>query len=181
MIYHSTSFTQNDIANIGQKLIGCDGHLTARKSRFGKTFFSCSNYPDCDVIVSTLDQLETKYNAHHQKTPYIKKKGKFAKKGAKKEAKKESTKAPAKKKAAKKTSNQPAYKLSPDLAKLVGATELSRPEVTKKLWDYIKAHNLQDPKNKRQIVPDALLSKIIGKEPIDMMKLSSFLSKHLKK
>lgn len=157
--------------------IGCDGRLTARKSRFGKTFFSCSNFPDCDVIVSTLDQLEEKYDAHHPKTAYVKKqkRGKFGKKGAKEEA-------PAKKGSKKKKSiAQPAYKLSADLAKIVNATELSRPEVTKQLWAYIKQHNLQDPKNKRRIIPDAALSKIIGKEPIDMMKLSSFLNKHLKK
>jgi DNA topoisomerase-1 len=153
--------------------IGCDGHLTARKSRFGKTFFSCTNYPDCDVIVSTLDQIEQKYDASHPKTPYVKKakRGRFGKKTSKEEA-------PAKKK---RKIVQPAYKLSPDLAKIVGATELSRPEVTKQLWVYIKSHNLQDPTNKRRIIPDAALSKIIGKEPIDMMKLSSFLSKHLKK
>ncbi len=59
--------------------IGCDGHLTARKSRFGKTFFSCTNYPDCDVIVNTLDQLPTKY-PNHPKTPYVKKTRRGAKK-----------------------------------------------------------------------------------------------------
>lgn len=150
--------------------IGCDGRLTARKSRFGKTFFSCSNFPDCDVIVSTLDQLEEKYDASHPKTAYVKK-GKFGKKkGAAEKGKK--------KKAAIK---QPEYKASADLAKIVGQTEISRPEATKKIWEYIKSHNLQDPINKRRIIPDAALAKIIGKDPIDMMKLSSFLSKHLKK
>merc|ERR1712000_244550 len=61
--------------------IGCDGHLVARKSRFGKTFFSCSNFPDCDVIVNELDQLASKY-PDHPKTAYEKKtkKGKGAKK-----------------------------------------------------------------------------------------------------
>lgn len=52
--------------------IGCDGRLTQRKSRFGKTFFSCSNYPQCDVIVNALEDLPTKY-VNHPKTPYIKK------------------------------------------------------------------------------------------------------------
>lgn len=152
--------------------IGCDGHLNARKSRFGKTFFSCSNYPDCDVIVSTLDQLEEKYGTSHPKTPYIKKnrRGKFGKKQDKESAPKK-----------KRKSNQPAYKLSPDLAALVGAKEMQRTEVTKELWNYIKKHHLQDPTNKRRIIPDAALSKIIGKEPIDMMKLSTFLTKHLKR
>lgn len=154
--------------------IGCDGKLTARKSRFGKTFFSCTNYPDCDVIVSTLDQLETKYDAHHPKTPYVKKagRGKFGKKGAKEEAPKKGK--------TKKTRAQPGYKTSPELAAIVGADQISRPEATKKIWEYIKAHHLQDPTNKRRIIPDAALSKVIGKNPIDMMKLASALTKHLK-
>ncbi|MDE3047172.1 MAG: DNA topoisomerase I, partial [Verrucomicrobiota bacterium] len=119
-------------------------------------------------IVSTLDQLEEKYDAHHPKTAYVKK-GKFGKKKGEKGGKK------------KRTIAQPTYKASNDLAKIVGQKEISRPEATKKIWEYIKLHNLQDPINKRRIVPDADLAKIIGKEPIDMMKLSSFLSKHLKK
>jgi DNA topoisomerase-1 len=60
--------------------IDCNGHLTPRKSRFGKTFFSCTNYPDCDVIVNELDQLASKY-PNHPKTAYVKKKSRFAKKG----------------------------------------------------------------------------------------------------
>ena len=52
--------------------VGCDGHLNARKSRFGKIFYSCSNYPDCDVIVNDIADLEEKYQ-DHPKTPYVKK------------------------------------------------------------------------------------------------------------
>jgi DNA topoisomerase-1 len=157
--------------------IGCDGHMTARKSRFGKTFFSCSNYPDCDVIASTLDQLPIKY-PNHPKTAYVKKKG--FKKGSK--ATKETTsKASAKKTSKKKkTSHQPAATLSKELAEIVGSTSMSRPEVTKQLWVYIKTNKLQDPKNKRMICPDEKLSKVIGKKPVDMMKLAGLLSKHLK-
>jgi DNA topoisomerase-1 len=150
--------------------IGCDGHFTARKSRFGKTFFSCSNYPDCDVIVSTLDQIKEKY-PNHPKTAYVKKQ-KFGKKGAKEKDSK-----PKKKK----ESHLPSMTLSKELAAVVGKTSLSRTEVTKELWTYIKAHKLQDPKNKRMIRPDALLAKVIGKNPIDMMQLAKFLSKHMKK
>lgn len=150
--------------------IGCDGHLTARKSRFGKTFFSCSTYPDCDVIVNDLAQLREKY-PNHPKTPYVKK-SRFGKK------KGETAAAPAKKKRA--APAQHTYQPSSDLAAIVGAQAISRPEATKKLWDYIKSNNLQDPKNKRTIVPDAKLSKVLGKNPIDMMKLASALSKHLK-
>lgn len=151
--------------------IGCDGKLAQRRSRFGKPFYSCSNYPDCNVIVSNLEDLAEKY-ANHPKTPYVKKASKW---GKKKEGKKgkESKKPKEKAKRA-----QPAYTLSKELQAIVDAKQLSRPEVTKKVWDYIKANKLQDPKNKRRIVPDAKLAKVIGKTPIDMMQLSKALNKH---
>lgn len=61
--------------------VGCDGSLSPRKSRFGKTFFSCSNYPACDVIVNDLEELSSKYQ-NHPKTAYVKK-SRFPKKGKK--------------------------------------------------------------------------------------------------
>jgi len=52
--------------------------------------------------------------------------------------------------------------------------------VIKKVWEYIKANDLQDPKNKRLIVPDKKLAKIFGdSKPIDMMKLAGLLGKHI--
>ena len=59
--------------------IGCPGRISARRSRYGKIFFSCSTYPDCDVIVNKLEDLPVKY-ADHPRTPYEKK---TRKKGAK--------------------------------------------------------------------------------------------------
>lgn len=160
--------------------LGCDGRLAMRKSRFGKTFFSCSNFPDCDVIVNTLDQLDEKYNAHHSKTPYVKK-SKFPRRTKEKKGAEETPKSVSKSTKKKKERTQPAYKLSQELADVVQSDELSRPEVIKKVWDYIKQHNLQDPKNKRLIQPDAKLAKVFGsKKPIDMMKLSGILNKHFK-
>lgn len=169
--------------------IDCPGHLTARKSRYGKTFYSCSTFPECDVIVNSLEDIGTKY-PDHPRTAYKKapKKGKAAKeKAGKPKAPKEKT---AKSKTTKATTapkektprNQPKNKLSPDLSKLLGETELSRGEMTKKLWDYIKANNLQDPANKRLIKPDAPLANIFGsKEPVDMFKLAGILNKHIVK
>jgi DNA topoisomerase-1 len=163
--------------------LGCDGKMVQRRSRFGKPFFSCSTFPDCDVIVNNIDDLDEKYK-DHPKTPYVRKtkKGKFgSKKSAKaEESPKKKTPSKGKKKAAPRA--QPAHKLSKELETIVGASELSRPEVIKKVWDYIKAHKLQDTKNKRLIVPDAKLAKLFGtKEPIDMMKLAGLLSKHIGK
>jgi DNA topoisomerase-1 len=157
--------------------LSCDGKITQRRSRFGKPFFSCSNYPDCDVIVNNLDELETKYQ-DHPKTAYVSK----TKKGGKsKAAKATKTKKAAKTtKSAKKKKPQAAYTLSPELQAIVKEKELSRPEVTKKMWEYIKEHNCQDPKNKRSIVPDAKLAKVFGsKEPLDMFQLAGVLNRHL--
>lgn len=52
--------------------VGCPGEMTARRSRFGKIFYSCSTFPECDVIVNHLDQLEEKYS-DHPRTAYQKK------------------------------------------------------------------------------------------------------------
>lgn len=86
--------------------IGCPGVLVARRSRYGKRFFSCSTYPECDVIVNTLDQLETKY-VDHPRTPYVK--SAKPKRGAAKKAP-SAKKAPAKAKAAPKTKAAPKAK-----------------------------------------------------------------------
>lgn len=71
--------------------------------------------------------------------------------------------------------------VSEALAEIVGHGPMPRTEVTKKLWDYIKKHKLQDPNNKRNIIPDKKLATVLGSSsPIDMFKMTSKLSKHLK-
>ena len=73
------------------------------------------------------------------------------------------------------------YHLSPELAEIVGAKKMTRPQVVKKMWHYIKAKKLQDAKHRRMINPDAKLSEVLGKRPIDMLKMAGAMSKHLKK
>ncbi len=72
------------------------------------------------------------------------------------------------------------YNLSAELAAVVGSKKLTRPQIVKKLWVYIKKHRLQDPKKRRMIVPDKKLSEVIGKKPVDMLKLAGHLNKHIK-
>jgi DNA topoisomerase I len=93
-------------------------------------------------------------------------------------AKKKKAKAKSKKKSGLMTQT---YSLSPELQAVVGAKSLSRPQVVKKLWAYIKSHRCQDSKNRRMINPDNKLAAVIGKKPIDMLKLAGALSKHIKK
>lgn len=71
--------------------------------------------------------------------------------------------------------------VSEALAEIVGQGPMPRTEVTKKLWDYIKKHRLQAHDNKRNIVPDQKLSRVLGSsQPIDMFKMTSKIAKHLK-
>lgn len=68
-----------------------------------------------------------------------------------------------------------------DLAQIVGSDPLPRTEVVKKLWAYIKKHDLQDPKNKRNINADDKLKPVFGgKKQVNMFEMTKLVSKHLK-
>merc|ERR1719473_894791 len=66
--------------------------------------------------------------------------------------------------------------LSPALAAICGGKVLPRTEVTKKLWVYIKKHSLNQG---RVIKPDAALKAVLPVATIDMLKMASYVSKHL--
>ena len=69
--------------------------------------------------------------------------------------------------------------LTPELEAVVGKGPMTRAQITSKVWEYIKAHSLQDSKDKRQINPDAKLGAVIGKDQISMFKMTAAVSKHL--
>ncbi len=89
-------------------------------------------------------------------------------------------KAPAKA-AAKKTPAPRAGSLkpSPALEAVIGAGPFGRGEVMKKLWDYIKAHGLQDPQDRRTIVADDKLRPVLGADRVGMFKLAGLVGQHL--
>src|SRR5579871_3815509 len=64
---------------------------------------------------------------------------------------------------------------SPELAVIVGEADLPRSEVVSKVWAYIKKHDLQDAKDKRQINADDKLEKIFGKKSSSMFELNKHL------
>jgi chromatin remodeling complex protein RSC6 len=67
------------------------------------------------------------------------------------------------------------------LAAVVGATPLPRTEVTKKVWDYIKKLDLQDPANRRMINADDKLKAVFGgKAQVSMFEMTKLISDHLK-
>lgn len=70
--------------------------------------------------------------------------------------------------------------LSPELQAVVGSGPMPRTEVTKKLWEYIKANNLQNPENKRNILGDEKLKKVFdGKGEVTMFEMTKLVSAHL--
>jgi chromatin remodeling complex protein RSC6 len=69
---------------------------------------------------------------------------------------------------------------SPELAAIVGEGDRPRSEVVSKVWEYIKAHKLQDAKDKRQINADAKLEKVLGAKSMSMFQMNKPISAHLK-
>lgn len=71
--------------------------------------------------------------------------------------------------------------LSADLEMVVGKGPLPRSEVVKKLWEYIKKNNLQNPQNKRNILADAKLKTVFGgKGEVSMFEMTKLVSAHMK-
>ena len=68
---------------------------------------------------------------------------------------------------------------SEELAAVVGPGPLPRGEVVSKVWDYIKAHNLQNPANRREILADDTLRKVFGKDKVTMFEMNKHLARHL--
>lgn len=96
-------------------------------------------------------------------------------------------KAPAKKAAVKKVATKRApnaafmkpMTISPTLAAIIGDKPMPRTEVTKKVWEYIKKHNLQDAANKRNINADDKLKVIFKKDQVSMFEMTKLISAHL--
>ncbi|MDB6005848.1 MAG: hypothetical protein JWR15_2835 [Prosthecobacter sp.] len=89
------------------------------------------------------------------------------------------------------TTPKPARKLNPALSKpvqpdeilskVVGSTPLSRGELTKKLWEYIKANGLQDQTKKTNINADEALKAVFGgKSQVTMFEMTKLVSAHVK-
>jgi chromatin remodeling complex protein RSC6 len=67
------------------------------------------------------------------------------------------------------------------LAAVVGSEPASRPEITKKLWEYIRSHNLQDPQQKTYIKADENLKQVFdGKDRVTMFEMTKLVFGHVK-
>lgn len=71
--------------------------------------------------------------------------------------------------------------LSADLEAVVGKGPMPRFQVVKKIWEYIKKNNLQNPKNKRNIFSDEKLKPLFGgKAEVNMFEMTKLVSSHMK-
>lgn len=69
--------------------------------------------------------------------------------------------------------------LSPELQSVLGVSELSRTQVVKQLWVYIRENDLQDPQNRRKILCDDKLRLVFRKDSVDMFEMNKVLSNHI--
>ncbi len=70
---------------------------------------------------------------------------------------------------------------SPALADVIGSKPASRPDIIKKIWDYIKKQGLQDGKNKRMINADDKLKALFGaRSQVSMFDLAKIVSTNVK-
>jgi len=67
--------------------------------------------------------------------------------------------------------------LAPALAAFVGEDRMARGDVSKKIWAYIKEHNLQNPDDRRQIIVDEKLGEVFKKrKTLTMFNMNKFLA-----
>ena len=69
--------------------------------------------------------------------------------------------------------------LSPALSELLGETSLSRPQTTKKIWEYIKSRELQDPSDRRQIRCDEKMRAVFKVDKVHMFTMTKLLSQQM--
>nr|ALS05154.1 SWIB domain-containing protein [Paracalanus parvus]ALS05155.1 SWIB domain-containing protein [Paracalanus parvus] len=82
----------------------------------------------------------------------------------------------------KKTGINMELNVSKELAAIIGTDKgekISRPQVVKRLWAYLKEANLQDPENKQFFTPDATMEPVFGTERIKCFSMSKYLKEHL--
>ena len=72
--------------------------------------------------------------------------------------------------------------VSPQLANIIDTAAgayVSRPQVAKKLWIYLKRNNLQDPMNKNFFYPNEPMEEIFGTRRQSCWKMLAKLGDHL--
>ena len=155
-----------------------DKFVSMRTRRAFKAFLQWD--PEAGKVAFAFEPRQSKYPPRAGRTPTTNALVKAAGKTAAK-------KTPAKKPPAAKTTKPKAprkvsagFMPSAALAAVIGDAAVARTEVVKKLWDYIKAQGLQDPKDKRTVRADAKLQPVFGKDSVTMFEIAGIVGQHLK-
>ncbi len=77
-----------------------------------------------------------------------------------------------------------AQKVQPDatLGAVVGDQSMTRSEITKKVWDYVKKNKLQDSENRRMINADDKMRAVFnGKDQVSMFEMTKLVNQHVSK
>jgi upstream activation factor subunit UAF30 len=70
--------------------------------------------------------------------------------------------------------------ISDDLAAFLGkGKSMSRTEIVKMLWAYIREHDLQDPSNKREILLDGAMKNVFGCKQFSMFTMNKYIGAHV--
>jgi len=78
------------------------------------------------------------------------------------------------------TGLQAPYQLSPELSRIVGRQILPRPRVIKKLWEYIRENDLQNPDDRRTVICDAKFKSVMGgEETVTIFTMQKHITPHL--
>jgi DNA topoisomerase-3 len=154
-----------------------DKFVSTRTRRPFKAFLAWDK--EAGKVNFEFEQRESKYPA--RKTAGAAAAAKSAGRGGAKAPAKSTTKSTARSAAKPKAPRKAGAGLTPSaaLAAVIGPEAVARTEVIKKLWDYIKAHGLQDATNKRAINADAKLQAVFGKPQVTMFELAGIVGKHL--
>jgi len=73
------------------------------------------------------------------------------------------------------------YKLKEPLSTICKAKKMTRYEVLRKIWTYIRVKKLQDPKDKRMVICDDNLRKMTKLKEIDAKAVTGFLKPFMEK
>ncbi|CAH8262253.1 unnamed protein product [Arabidopsis lyrata] len=69
--------------------------------------------------------------------------------------------------------------VSPEMQDIVELPEIARTQALKRIWAYIKEHDLQDPQNKREILCDEKLKKIFeGRDRVGFLEIAKLIGPH---
>ncbi|XP_064465755.1 uncharacterized protein LOC135377332 isoform X2 [Ornithodoros turicata] len=142
-------------------------HSVPKQESIKKKEKDDSDEEDDEELARKLHDEEIRSRSRAVKKP--------SKKGTKKEPK------PAKTTGAKRESSYSRKcALSAELSVVVGAEQMARHDVVKKMWEIFRERNLVDPSNKQFAFCDEQLHKVFGQKRVRMFGMMKYLKNHIK-